>query len=540
MEFVGSDKRADEYSIAGNLINDLSVIELPKEALKRNKLQKTPRAEQPSAASPKLLDDAIIFAKPRSTSGGNSQVSDSPRAAKKKVGGSAKSNHKDEDTWNDDVSHIKKSQDFDFASNLALFDKASVFKDLKSKDTVSSSSRLAGHNKVDSPAKKNYDNKEMVLNDKQDTWDSITASENEAKVHKLNFEENLKKGKVSLLKRTVPEPLEQPAKPQAEVVTRPPIFSPKINSDIKFKMAGKPISFCSPLQMLEIERLSIDNFGCSNNMFVENASFGLTQLVIKVLGGSSRLNTHNKPPLVVLLVGNNRAGAKALAAGRHLTNRGLRVIAFVLNSDISEFTGNESRRNNDDIFYDAKEEFDNSVKDQLMLFIKFGGKVLNNFQQLLKSIKGLDSPLELVIDAIQGYDDSLSDLWGDELKTCLKLIGWVNQQKAKIVSIDIASGLDGGSGQFSLSSSDIEEHQGSDVSIDNLRIHPHCVVGFGIPVIGVLHAYNLGEIEVGDWNHYLIDIGIPNKVYNSKGSLRKFNNGFSFGEQWVKELTIEK
>lgn len=608
------------------LVDDAIVFQNAGTSLSGNKETPKPQQQQHHQQQPQqpqqqsLVDDAIIFAKPASENNNNvnnnnsnnsnnarpSRSSESPKVSKRKISGKnhkAKGKDQVEETWMDDVAQIKESQDFDFATNLALFDKASVFKDLKSKDKVSFANRLAGHNKVDSPVKKvNYDNNEMVLNDKDDLWDNIsavgespvatttTSPTNEyekvtEEVKKLNFDdkgkpETTKKTKISILKR--PETTVKKEEQEKKSASRQAILSPTINhfaSEVKFVLPGidSPLALSSPLQLLEIERLSIDNYGFSGQLFAENASFGLSKLIIKTLGGAGRIanNNHNKPPLVLILVGNNRAGARALAAGRQLTNRGVRVIAFVLSSEVSDIingdaNGNGAKNGDSDdkeVFYDAEEEFDNNVKDQLRLFIAYGGKVFNKFQALENSLNALDSPLELVVDALQGYDTNLTDLWGDELQTCLRLIKWVNVKlatKVKIVSIDIASGLDGGSGRFALSASDIEQvksaassvepvdngksgdvvndddDDNSQVGPDDLRIRSNVIVSLGLPVIGVLHAYHLGVTELGDWTHYLIDIGIPNKVYGSRGSLRKFNKNYFAGDDWFKEITVSR
>ncbi|GMM33763.1 Edc3 protein [Saccharomycopsis crataegensis] len=614
-EFVGQDKTLDHFTISGDKINDLSVVDIPKEALVRNKKDSnnnnnsakknqqqqhtpsksliddailfqnpgskvgTPKAQHKHLVSPKLqpqqsfVDDAILFAQPSKAS----SVANSPKVRKKKS--ILKNNkpknqpqpqaqqqlqqHYGNETWVDDVAQIKDSQDFDFATNLALFDKATVFKDLKSKDKINYADRLAGHNKIESPAKKvNYDNNEMVLNGREDNWDNLGGAsssntmdeedeieEGEQKmsqaVKKLDFSNQPQKPKkkFTILKR--PEKLEtneNTTPKKAPVASRPPIFSPVPQSDIKFSLSsGTTLSLCSPVQLLEIERLSSELFGANDQMFAENSGIGLSKLIIRTLGGSSRLssNNHNKPPLVAILVGNNKAGARALAAGRHLSNRGLRVVAFVLSNDISDVV-HESRASStssdSDIFYDAKEDFDTIVKDQLKLFVNYGGKVFNELHNLKKTIASLDSPLELVIDALQGYDTNLSDFWGEELKKCLGLIKWVNSSRAKVLSIDIASGLDAGSGQFSLTASDVEE-LALDVSPDDFRIKSNIVVSMGLPVIGLMHAYYLGVIEAGDWIHYLIDLGIPRKVYSSKGSLRKFDKTY-FGDEWFSEVDV--
>lgn len=67
---------------------------------------------------------------------------------------------------------------------------------------------------------------------------------------------------------------------------------------------------------------------------IENGGRNAAMMVLQAWG-SRRLqrSNHNAPPLVVVLAGNNKTGAMALCAGRHLANREVRVMAFVVSEE---------------------------------------------------------------------------------------------------------------------------------------------------------------------------------------------------------------
>jgi enhancer of mRNA-decapping protein 3 len=76
--------------------------------------------------------------------------------------------------------------------------------------------------------------------------------------------------------------------------------------------------------------------GPNDEQMIENGGRNTAMMVLQAWG-SRRLqrSNHNVPPLVVVLAGNNKTGAMALAAGRQLANREVRVMAFVVSEDES-------------------------------------------------------------------------------------------------------------------------------------------------------------------------------------------------------------
>lgn len=514
-----SSQKFPSLNVNSGSISDLKVTQLPPDLLKNNKNKKH-NAEQyvNKTKDVSLLDDAIVFARPVSDDdnshhrSNHSKANSTPRGSSRtntpKLG-SAKllktysNTGSVEPDWGNgnDVKDIKESNDFDFAANLAMFDKKSVFADFHKNDNVSLQNRLVGHNKLDNiqqqnPKKKEkkdkYENDEMVLDvNKTDNWDLIGNLNKRMGVSNGSSRNNssanlIKDASLGSLKKTY-----------------------KLVNSADHKSA---IPLASPVQLVEVERLAHDTYGVNPSITAEVCASNLSALIThNILGGSTRLSNkknHNLPPLVLILIGSGRCGSRAFATGRHLTNHGIRVLAYVINNDDS----------------------DKELTKQWDLFENVGGKVITSDVSTLINIltHELDTPVELIIDALQGYDDHLEDIFyqDQDLQSVKDLIVWCNEpkQKNKIMSLDIPSGIDGGSGT---------------VLDQCLVLHSRWIISMGLPIIGLIHAYKNGHLGVDEEevDHFLVDIGIPNKVYSTKGNLRKFDK-FWFSAEFSVKLDI--
>lgn len=457
-------------------IKDLKVNQLPADFGKDLKKKKKKPLEQ--------IDDAIVSAS-KSTSK-NTTRSATP-----------KNREFVQAEWPSSVQDIKSSEEFDFAANLAMFDKASIFADFQKNDKVSVQDRLVGHNKKYNVKPKKpsqndkFENDEMVIPaGKQDNWNMLGSS---TKRLALPLEGSRANSIPSLLARE--------------------LFSAKPHKFVFSDSSTAPSA--SPVQLLEIERIANETFAYDQRAMIETTGINLYNLVVKeILGGSVRLSNrknHNLPPLVLLLIGNGRSSSRAFALGRHLTNHGVRVLAYVINdSDLDEETRRESE-----------------------LFEKFGGKCISaEFAVLLDILNNqLETPVELIIDALQGFEGHLLDMFYSEenLTTLKELSSWVNEpkQRSRVLSLDIPSGIDGGSGT---------------VLETDLLFHSRYVVSLGLPISGLLHAYNNRIIGGGhdEVSHYVVDAGIPNALYNTRAGLRKFDKFWYCAELYLRVGVAEQ
>lgn len=465
--------------VNSNQIADLKVIQLPPNFTKESK-RKSKKNTSAAAANNNIGEDETVThgrgaGTPKPGNVPNSR-SNTPRIRSKPIQSSAGSID-----WMNDESETQSAAgtDFDFEANLAMFDKKSVFADFQRKDNISKSERLVGHNKLEyvnkNKKKDKYDIDEMVLEkNRVDNWENIGTTTSQ---------------------------LETP-------VMQSTIFGHK-DSNVKLIRSGtlSTVALASPVQLLEIERLSSEAYGITPNIMTEICATNLSQLIVdSILGGSSRLSNklnHNLPPLVLLLIGSSRCSSRAFATGRHLSNHGVRVLAFVIQN----------------------EDLDSELQNQWKLFETLGGKVImSNVHELLDIINNqLDTPVELIIDALQGYDDHLEDIFyrDEDQRNLASLVKWCNepQQQNKIMSLDIPSGIDGGSGT-------LLDH--------SLKLDCRWCISMGLPLSGLILAYKNGHMDSSTVLHYLIDVGIPNKVYSSKGNLRKFDKSWYCAESNIK------
>lgn len=429
-----------------SLVKDLKVIQLPEKSKKKTQ-HNALAAESSQMASSKSISRA-----------------GTPKVSKKQP------------VWGLDVGDIKISDDFDFAANLAMFDKKSVFAGFQKNEQTDISDRLVSLNKVSDK----YDNDENVLSgENTDKWNSIGAISQ---------------------RLTLPLPVPGGQSAGTHLAREQHLFT------LTYENEPSSVPLASPVQLLEIERLACESFGVEQNVFSEVCAASLYQLILaKILGGAARLNqrkNHNLPPLVLLLVGGGRSSSRAFAIGRHLTNHGVRVLAYVINEEMVE----------------------GETLHQCQLFEKCGGKVVSTpFTELLDILHNqLDTPVELIIDSLQGLEGQLSDLFytAKSMATLTQVVQWLNEpkQSSKVLSLDISSGLDGGSGTASL---------------PNLVIKSRYIVSMGIPLSGLVYAYNNGALS-DDILHFVVDVGVPNAVYNSRPHLRKFDKFWFCAELYMR------
>lgn len=458
-------------AIGSAQIADLKVLQLP-----RRKKKAAAPAPAPAPAPPRgLVDDAIVFASPASA----------PPLAPPLAPPAA--------ALSDDVKQIKALSEFDFAANLAMFDKKSVFADFEKNDTVAPAERLVGHNKA---AK--FGNDEMVLDPasrRADRWDALD-------------------GRGTPLRAATPGAAAA-ASGAAGAATG---AASGARGRLRFVHLERrqAVPLCSPVQLLEIERITAQQFGIDVATTTEVVAVNLALLVLTQILGAGRLGpqNHNLPPLVLLLVGSGRCGARALAVGRHLTNHGVRVLAFVVSAD--------------------DEGDDHGARLQRAQFERCGGKVVaQDFGQLLEVVRhGLDTPVELIVDALQGYDGHLEDIYfsPQHQRTVALVVAWCNEplQHIKVMSLDIPLGIDGGLGTV----------------LDLGRIDCRWCVLMGLPITGLAHAYQNGHMAGGGGSsrdghvlHYMVDAGVPNGVYG-RGNLRKFE-GVWFSAASAVRLEVE-
>lgn len=217
---------------------------------------------------------------------------------------------------------------------------------------------------------------------------------------------------------------------------------------------------------------------------------------------------------IVVLAGNSKSGVRALAAARHLRNRGINVLVCVV--------GIERER---ELFED--------VKKQVRLFRTFGGVIFTKSELFAhvspaaKTFNASQGSITLIIDALLGLTMSFEELRKSDQATTYELMEWANRNEAFVMAIDIPSG--------------VEPQTGRVMVIDGakLYVHPRYVVALGAPKVGLLKALEMGDdqgdiVMVEEWKLFLADIGLSPLVWRKVAT--KVRRGIEFDSKWVLEL----
>eukprot|EP00040_Diaphanoeca_grandis_P021869 m.116763 g.116763 ORF g.116763 m.116763 type:complete len:420 (+) comp28536_c0_seq2:60-1319(+) len=175
----------------------------------------------------------------------------------------------------DDASSVA---DFDFAGNLALFDKQEVFAQFADDDGTHADELLVTHN-LRRGVEPKLGIHEMVLSPKR------------------------------------PESTEPPA---------------GLLGDRYETEHSVPVPAVTWEQMKYITSAA-DNIGLSRAQLEENGGTAVCQIVVDTLGGSRRINhtTRHQPPQVLILIGDSHSSGFGLCSARHLANRSINVTVFM-------------------------------------------------------------------------------------------------------------------------------------------------------------------------------------------------------------------
>lgn len=175
---------------------------------------------------------------------------------------------------------------------------------------------------------------------------------------------------------------------------------------MKILQAAGQIPYVTRDQMIEIDRLMIDEFDIPLLLMMENAGIHLADLACDLY------NLHNSKIQVLLLCGAGNNGGGGMAAARHLFNRGISVIVA--------FTGNEDK-------------FKPAPAQQFRILKQMDVNIVKNFT---------NHKIDLIIDALIGYG-----LKGAPRGKTSQWIRSANQSGLPIISLDIPSGFNADTGE---------------------------------------------------------------------------------------------
>lgn len=449
-----------------------------------------------------------------------------------------------ENGWaTEDATDVQEMGDFDFVSSLAKFDKNTVFNQIQAEDSVADEDRLVSHNRLPKPklgtaGGKNLHYSENVLDApsggvKATAWKSESEEERTSQRgsgsgrHPRKAERRERaESKLSSARQSVSRKGSagiQPARAMSVSCSSRIKTSPANSAKVAVPMT-KPSFFLVPsngrcetisaLQMLNLENIADNEIGLSEDMMAENAGRGVAEVALSALNSGGRGLTQGKAsiiPTVVVLAGNNKSGLRAVAAGRQIRNHGLNVVVCVLGLE-------------------RESELLVGLKRQIKVFRGFGGKILTKIE-LLEYVKALDAPLELIIDGLLGLTISFEELRTGDQAAAYELIAWANRSRARVLAIDVPTGVDPTSGKISI------------IDGNQLYIHAEFVVAMGAPKKGLLEAMTLGEgiaDEDGkgsNWQLFVADIGLGAAVWKKAGT--RVRRGVEFEGSWVLQMRFQ-
>ncbi|KAK4690768.1 enhancer of mRNA-decapping protein 3, partial [Lecanoromycetidae sp. Uapishka_2] len=450
--------------------------------------------------------------------------------------------YKEEDNQNgwatEDATDIQDMGDFDFAQNLSKFDKRKVFDQIRQDDTTADEARLVSHNRLGGAKSgtaggRNLHFTESVL--ESPTQKAVVhSSESEPEVGAINMSRtstrtSVRKGpsrKGSAQVGGEHRGSESTFVNQVTSRTRHSrATSPKVSNrtdsstsrlrrssttpaqskpSLRLHSSNRTCPCVSPLQMLELEQLAMSELGLSEEAITENAArcIAETAYTVVTLAIETDIERSRKSPLLVLLAGNHRTGSRTIAAARHLLNHGARVVLCFLGP------------------LEREDELLDSVRRQLKIFRNCGGHAIKQ-DGLMRTLRQLQAPTDLIIDALFGMHTNFEDLRTDEQASYFQLMCWANGSEANILSVDVPSGIDASSGVAA-------EHDEQ-----SLGVHASRILSLGAPKTGLLTALSI-HFALRRASLCVADIGIGAAAWKKLGNRRR--HGVEFRGKWVAEL----
>lgn len=460
----------------------------------------------------------------------------------------------------EDVTDVQEMGEFDFEGSLAKFDKNTLFDQMRKEDQVDDSSRLVAHNRLPKPKPgtaggKNLHYTENVLESTppsvakgkgelpNDFWnseadDGVMKGGERLSGRELGSRQGSRRGesKISATRRS------QSRKASAATITGPirtgsSGANPNTSSPgFVLLPSGRRAETVSALQMINLENIAHNELGLTEEMMTENAARGLAEVALAALddpavrlllsGTSGNTADSSGPPhaTVAILAGNNKSGIRAVAAARHLRNKGVTPIVCVVGMERGE------------------RDLLEGMRQQLRLLRNFGVRTCFSKSEFFEHVRKISIPtltvdtprgaiipkplaVTLIIDALLGLATPFDELRTGEQATVYELIEWANRNEAFVLAVDVPTGIDPSTGSASI------------VDGNRLYVRPRFVVAMGAPKKGLLEAITSCEGEdaaAEDWKLYIADIGLGPAVWRRAGT--KMRRGIDLGDRWVVDM----
>ncbi len=437
----------------------------------------------------------------------------------------------------EDATDVQDMGEFDFQANLSKFDKRTVFDQIRNEDTTADEDRLVSFNRLARPGThggKNLHPTENVLDNTKLKSTTNTSSENDSDLGSRNSMRAMSRASVSakrvptrqgsgiqaghlemlgsgLLPRTNRSLIGTQyasshgatGSPKLGKLATPPDspFDSSSKGCLRLVTNNRKCHTITPGGMLAVEETAEVEFGLTEELIAESAGRGIAEVTLKAINpGGQRLSRDNPNarPVIVVLAGNHRGGARAIAAARHLLARGPKVMVALLG-------------------FERDADWDRDVRRQVDLFKKFGGSV-RAWSDTEGALKRLQAPPELIIDALLGRNKEFDALGESDRQTVLAIVGWANKSRAAVLAVETPSGVAGSTGDVAI------------LEGEPLEVRAKYIVCLGAPRTGLVRALLNGAGRDPHWSVWLVDIGV-NKPWRNAGI--SGGKGIRFDEHWV-------
>jgi len=175
--------------------------------------------------------------------------------------------------------------------------------------------------------------------------------------------------------------------------------------------------YVTSAQMKRIDKLNIDRIGIPSIILMERAGRGVAEEVIKT---AQRLNYKKRELRVALFCGKGNNGGDGLVCARYLLSEGIRVKIYLL-CELNLLT-------------DAPASNAQALKHQGVTIYEIN--TADGFRRLKKTFNA-----NIILDSIFGIGFK-----GRPSRLCHDIIEFLNCQRARIISVDVPSGLDATTG----------------------------------------------------------------------------------------------
>lgn len=355
--------------------------------------------------------------------------------------------YKEEDDQNGwatgEATDIQDMGDFDFEENHKKFDKRKVFDQIRRDDTTADEARLVNFNRLPSARPGTLGGKylhytEQVLSSPINKAVDHSSGDSEIDISETRISSGRSVSRASTRRKQPSRKASALAKSSFDHIASLKLKTDSSTSHRKISITQtksclligpfRRVCPCiSPLQMLELEQLAITELALTEDVMTENAAVRIAQTAYGLTSPDSPRQGHSAN--IVILAGNNKTGSRAIAAGRHLRDHGSRVVLCVLGLE-------------------REEDLIDSVRRQLRIFRNCGGEAIKQ-DALMKTLRKLQWPADLIVDALLGMHISFDDLRSDDQAAYFQLVCWTNGSAVEILSLDVPSGIDASTGECS-------------------------------------------------------------------------------------------